>query len=159
MTRSVSAFVLVINPRRRIAIKADEAVGDRLSPPKVDYATFRKRCRELVDGGLSEQFVVQGVMNQALAWTCGFADPSQLPVTLSRHTDLMNYFIERVGRETDEVRKKSLLTNLTFAKKMLDSVPDRQRRWSESYSFLCEHVLPRLEAEDALAGSTAPPAE
>ena len=148
-------FALVINPRRRVVIKSDEAIGDRLSPPKVDYATFRKRCRDLVDGGLSEQFVVQGVMNQALAWTCGFADPSQLPVTLSRHTDLMNYFIERVGRETDEVRKKSLLTNLTFAKKMLDTVPDRQRRWVECYSFLCEDVLPRLEAEDALAGSTA----
>jgi hypothetical protein len=152
-------FVLVINPRRRVTIKADEAIGDRLFPRKVDYATFRTRCRELVDGGLSEQFVVQGVMNQALAWTCGFADPSQLPVTLSRHTNLLNYFIERIGRETNEARKKSLLTNLTFAKKMLDTVPDRQRRWAECYSFLCEDVLPRLEAEDALAGSTAPPAE
>ena len=72
-------FVLVINPRRRIVIKADEAIGDRLSPPKVDYATFRKRCRDLVDGGLSEQFVVQGVMNQALAWTCGLRTRRNCP--------------------------------------------------------------------------------
>jgi hypothetical protein len=145
------AFHSVVNPRFRDPEPGedDRPLAD-LMLDAVDFSAFRKKCFQLRDGSarLSDEFLVQAIVMQMLAWVCRFVDPTDSEAAVKFNRDAITYFSEQREEETDIKRRATLEKMISSCLRRIEDMPESRRRAERLYRRLCESLLPQLYLED-----------
>ena len=142
------AYLWIIKPRFRRPRPGDKVPADRMLD-RLDYPGFRRKCEELIKGEhLSDLFLVQAIVSDALRWAWSHGDPEQLERVVQNHRYAIEHTDEKLSEETDPKRRAELSKFRDFMQGLMESAPERQREAQRCYKVLCESILPVLYLEE-----------
>lgn len=137
----------LIGPRYRKPKHRRETLAEIQLDP-ADYPAFKKRCMELEDKRVGGHFIIKSVVTDALRWAWHMGDAATLDTTISNNRDAVAYFEEKLSSAKDSHDIEALRGCISTAQEMIDTAPERQRKWYKYYLYLCETLIPALALEE-----------
>lgn len=132
------AYHSVIRPQYREARDENERIGD-LMLDKVDYYSFRSKCKQLAED-IAEKFLVYSIVADTLCWLAHFSNPATNLQMIKNHQDIISHF------ESSPEQKH--LQMIERSKKSIIDAPNTLHKWEKCYKLVCEDVLPHLLIDD-----------
>jgi hypothetical protein len=147
----------VINPTFREPESGHETLAE-LMVESTDYRAFKTKCVALIRPPirLGQEFVVQAIVNNILAWSWRFADLGETQAAIKRNQDAVEYCTTQLQSEIDQQRRSALEGMKQMCLRIIGK-SDQQRQMAEvRYRTFCEDLIPQLYLEDAISDPRSP---
>lgn len=121
----------------------DAVLGDLIANC-VNYPAFKETCYKLAEAGVSQQFLVQSILLDTLAYAYQSGNVENIPDMTALHQSVVDELTPQIQAEAEPEKRAHLEHLMAPAKEMLGQLSQRIYDNRDRYDRFCETVVKAL---------------